>query len=116
MKCHSIGKAYTRKAWWGSHPPNEKSVLEAGADRYWQSRDSGLVRAILAVSIMPTKRAPAPPSFYRKSTGAGRCCRRSMMMAGFQSLDAVDDADLAEVKRPSGCMASQALVSFGDVR
>ena len=26
---------------------------------------------------------PAPPSFYRKSTRAGRCCRRSMMMAGF---------------------------------
>jgi hypothetical protein len=96
-----------------AHPPNEKSVLEAGAERYWQSRDSGLVRPILAVSIMPTKRAPAPPSFYRKSTR--RCCRRSMMMAGFQSLDAVDDADLAEVKRPSGCMASQALVS-GDVR
>src|ERR1700730_835160 len=26
---------------------------------------------------------PAPPSFYRKSTRAGRCCRRFMMMAGF---------------------------------
>jgi hypothetical protein len=28
-------------------------VLEAGAERYRQSRESGLVRAILAVSIMP---------------------------------------------------------------
>src|ERR1700730_14653130 len=26
---------------------------------------------------------PAPPSFSRKSTRAGRCCRRFMMMAGF---------------------------------
>ena len=32
-------------------------MLEAGAERYRQSRESGLVRAILAVSIMPTKGA-----------------------------------------------------------
>jgi uncharacterized protein YjbJ (UPF0337 family) len=29
------------------------------------------------------EREPAPPSFSRKSTKAGRCCRRSMMTAGF---------------------------------
>jgi hypothetical protein len=41
----------------GRFTEEEKSVLEAGAERYRQSRESGLVRAILAVSIMPTKRA-----------------------------------------------------------
>jgi hypothetical protein len=41
----------------GRFTEEEKSVLEAGAERCRQSRESGFVRAILAASIMPTKRA-----------------------------------------------------------
>jgi hypothetical protein len=45
-----------------------------------KSSEEGLEQAFN--SLTPSGK-PAPPSFSRKSTKAGRCCRRSMMMAGF---------------------------------
>ena len=40
---------------------------------------------------------PAPPSFSRKSTKAGRCCRRSMMMAGFPAARWAADREQAKI-------------------
>src|ERR1700716_73016 len=39
-------------------------------------------RGIETITSTPSV-TPAPPSLHHKSTKAGRCCRRCMMMAGF---------------------------------
>ncbi|MGC2223327.1 MAG: hypothetical protein WA624_13685, partial [Methylocella sp.] len=58
----------------GRFTEEEKSVLEAGAERYRQSRESGLVRAILAVSIMRT------PAVLGKGRQQGPTPRRIILL------------------------------------